>query len=114
VRHADLPRRSAHRDLAAAQRLEQRQLQRLGERFLHRPHRIKKLVAFGPGSGLESSHLGFDKGCARHGQAIPRPVLLDVDANAHFAIRARERGVSAAVTQAFGDRLHAPAPHVRA
>jgi hypothetical protein len=75
---------------------------------------MKKLVAFGPGSSLESSHFGFGKGCARHGQAIPRPVLLHVDANAHFAIRARERGVAAAVTQTFEDRLRCPASHVRA
>jgi hypothetical protein len=113
-RNTYAPGRSVHFDLAAAQRGEQIQLQRLGERLLDRPHGIEQSLPFSGVDTLQGAGFGFGERAAGDRQNISWPMLLHVDAHAQLRCGSRQRGVSAAVAQAFGRRIRETARHVQA
>lgn len=114
-RYADLPCVRTDLKLTRAQRFEQGQLQRLGQRFLHCPHRIEESIALGTVEEFQCARLRLGERVACDRQRIARPVKLQIDANAQCWVYSRQRCVAAAMTQAFARRrLERLAAHVRA
>jgi hypothetical protein len=109
-----LPPRSFDRHLTAAQRVQQWQLQCLGERFLDRPHRIEESLALRTRRSFECAHLGFRERVASYRQAVARAVLFQIDAELQSRVCSRERGVATTVTEAFARPLRLTSPRIPA